>query len=49
MVDRGAKVNVVNKRGQTPWRITQGEYRSGSFLTDQATDRERPRVRSVRL
>jgi ankyrin repeat protein len=37
LVDRGAKINVVNKRGQTPWLITQGEYRSGSFFVDKAT------------
>ena len=37
MVDHGAKIDVVNKRGQTPWLITQGEYRSGSFLTDKET------------
>jgi ankyrin repeat protein len=37
MVDRGATIDVVNKRGQTPWLITQGEYRSGSFFVDKAT------------
>ena len=37
LVDRGAKINVVNKRGQTPWLITQGEYRSGSFFVDKET------------
>jgi uncharacterized protein len=37
LVDRGAKINVVNKRGQTPWLITQGEYRSGSFFVDKDT------------
>ena len=37
LVDRGAKINVVNKRGQTPWLITQGEYRSGSFFIDKET------------
>jgi ankyrin repeat protein len=37
LVDRGARINVVNKRGQTPWIITQGEYRSGSFYVDKDT------------
>jgi ankyrin repeat protein len=37
LVDRGAQINVVNKRGQTPWLITQGEYRSGSFFVDKET------------
>jgi ankyrin repeat protein len=37
LVDRGATINVVNKRGQTPWLITQGEYRSGSFYVDKET------------
>lgn len=37
LVDHGAKLNVVNKRGQTPWLITQGEYRSGSFYIDKET------------
>ena len=27
----------MNKRGQTPWLITQGEYRSGSFYIDKET------------
>jgi ankyrin repeat protein len=34
MVERGAKLDVVNKLGQTPWRIAAiGEYRSGSFMS----------------
>ena len=37
LVERGAKVNVVNARGQTPWRVTQGEYRSGSYYADKPT------------
>ena len=37
LVDRGAQINVVNKRGQTPWLVTQGEYRSGSFYVDKDT------------
>jgi ankyrin repeat protein len=37
LVDHGAAINVVNKRGQTPWLITQGEYRSGSFFVDRDT------------
>ena len=37
LVDRGATINVINKRGQTPWLITQGEYRSGSFFVDKDT------------
>jgi ankyrin repeat protein len=37
LVDQGASINVINKRGQTPWLITQGEYRSGSFFVDKET------------
>jgi uncharacterized protein len=37
MVDRGARINVVNARGQTPWLITQGEYHSGSFYVHKET------------
>jgi hypothetical protein len=37
LIERGANINVVNARGQTPWRVTQGEYRSGSFYDDKAT------------
>jgi ankyrin repeat protein len=31
LVDRGAKLDAVNKLGQTPYYITQGVYHSGSF------------------
>ena len=31
LVDHGAKLNAVNKLGQTPYYITQGVYHSGSF------------------
>lgn len=37
LVDHGAKLDVVNKRGQTPWLITQGEYFSGSFFVHKET------------
>jgi ankyrin repeat protein len=38
LVDRGARINVVNKRGQTPWIVAaQSEYRSGSFFDDKET------------
>jgi ankyrin repeat protein len=37
MVKHGAKMNVVNKRGQTPWIITQGEYQAGSFIVHAET------------
>lgn len=37
LVERGAKVNVVNKRGQTPWLMTQGEYQAGSFIVHLET------------
>jgi ankyrin repeat protein len=38
MVERGAKLDVVNKRGQTPWRIAaEGEYRAGSFIARPET------------
>jgi hypothetical protein len=32
MVQHGANMNAINKRGQTPWLITQGEYQAGSFI-----------------
>lgn len=32
LVDNGAQLDVINRRGQTPWMIAaQGEYRAGSF------------------
>jgi ankyrin repeat protein len=31
LVDHGAKLDAVNKLGQTPYYITQGVYHSGSF------------------
>lgn len=38
LVERGANINAVNARGQTPWMIAaQGEYRSGSFYTQKET------------
>ena len=37
MVEHGARMNVVNKRGQTPWIITQGEYQAGSFIVHAET------------
>jgi ankyrin repeat protein len=37
MVEHGAKINVMNKRGQTPWIITQGEYQAGSFIVHAET------------
>lgn len=38
MVERGARVNVVNKQGQTPWRVaSEGEYRAGSFIVHPET------------
>jgi len=34
LVERGADIDVINVRGQTPWMIAaEGEYRSGSFYT----------------
>ncbi len=40
LVERGAKMDVVNKRGQTPWMIAaQGEYRAGSFYRHEETGR----------
>jgi hypothetical protein len=33
LVDRGAPINVRNRRGQTPWLVAaKGEYRAGSFF-----------------
>ena len=38
LVDRGADINAINMRGQTPWMIAaEGEYRSGSFYTHKET------------
>ena len=38
LVERGADINAVNARGQTPWLIAaKGEYRSGSFNTKPKT------------
>lgn len=38
LVERGAEIDVINARGQTPWMIAaQGEYRSGSFYTHKET------------
>ena len=38
LVERGANINAVNARGQTPWLIAaKGEYRSGSFNTKPKT------------
>ena len=40
LVEWGAKMDVVNKRGQTPWMIAaQGEYRAGSFYRHDETGR----------
>lgn len=40
LVEWGAKMDVVNKRGQTPWMIAaQGEYRAGSFYRHEETGR----------
>ena len=38
LVERGADMDAINGRGQTPWMIAaQGEYRSGSFYTHKET------------
>ena len=38
LVEHGASINAINKRGQTPWTIaSQGEYRAGSFYTHKET------------
>ena len=38
LVEQGARMDVVNVRGQTPWMIAaEGEYRSGSFYTHKET------------
>lgn len=40
LVDRGADMDVINARGQTPWIIAaKGEYRSGSFYTQEEVGR----------
>jgi len=36
LVDRGANIDAINARGQTPWMVAaEGEYRSGSFYTQE--------------
>ncbi len=37
LYDHGAKVDVKNKRGQTPWSVAQGEYHAGSFMIHKDT------------
>jgi len=37
LAQRGANLNAINKRGQTPWLITQGEYQAGSFIVHKET------------
>jgi len=40
LVDRGAAIDAINARGQTPWIIAaKGEYRSGSFYTQEEVGR----------
>ena len=40
LVDRGADIDAINARGQTPWIIAaKGEYRSGSFYTQEEVGR----------
>lgn len=40
LVERGANIDAINARGQTPWMIAaQGEYRSGSFYTQEEVGR----------
>ena len=38
LVEHGAEMDVMNRRGQTPWMVAaEGEYRSGSFYTHEET------------
>ena len=38
LVERGADIDAINDRGQTPWMIAaEGEYRAGSFYTHKET------------
>ena len=38
LVEQGAKMDVINGRGQTPWMIAaKGEYRAGSFYRHEET------------
>jgi hypothetical protein len=37
LASRGAPLNGINKRGQTPWLITQGEYLAGAFIDHKET------------
>jgi hypothetical protein len=37
LVAHGAHLNAVNKRGQTPWSITQGDYHAVSFISHKET------------
>ena len=45
LVERGAEIDAINKRGQTPWMIgAKGEYRAGSFYTQMETAQELERL-----
>ena len=37
LVSHGAKLDAVNKRGQTAWSITQGDYHNGAFISHKET------------
>jgi ankyrin repeat protein len=38
LVDQGARIDVRNKRGQTPWLVAAvGEYRAGSYFVKKET------------
>jgi hypothetical protein len=37
LFDHGAKLDVQNKLGQTPYYITQGVYQAGSFIIRKET------------
>lgn len=38
LVEQGANIDAINRRGQTPWMIVaKGEYRAGSFYTHEET------------
>src|SRR5207248_10590526 len=46
LVEHGAKIDVRNSKGQTPWSVAAlGEYRAGSFFVKKAATEDRKSTR----